>query len=141
VRPQRQHQQGVEAEPLEQRRLGRIGAGVGAPDDPRLAAVDHLLRQRVVGHEEELERMRLAAAPVAGKLDEQVSDHARHRRERRVEELDELGARDLKHARHRFLGFDALQDRLDVRRGHSCSMRRGGGSQASDCSREQPNAR
>src|SRR5687768_10047918 len=42
VRAQRQHQQRVEPEPLEQRGLGRVGSWIGAADDTGLATADHL---------------------------------------------------------------------------------------------------
>ena len=109
MRAERQHQQRVEAEPLEQRRLRRVGTRIGPPHDARLADLDHFLCQRVVGDEEELERMLAAVAPVAAQLDEQIADHARDGRERRVEQLDQLAARDVQDARDRLLGRDLLQ--------------------------------
>ena len=118
ARAERQHQQRVEAEPLEQRCLGRVGRRVVAEHDARLAAVDHFLRERVIGDEEQLQRGRIARAVEVAQLDEQVADDPRNGATRRVEHRGELRARHVQQPGHRCLGADLLERAIDVGGGH-----------------------
>jgi hypothetical protein len=93
------HQQGLEAQLLQEGGLVRLGCVLQQRHGARLALLDDLEREGVVGDQVLVtELQRILAARVLGERDQEVADDARDRASSRVQRFDQLPARGLEQA-------------------------------------------